>query len=131
VFEDFFTVGLRIPPHPVLLDIFCKFRVQLHQLMPNAIVQISKFIWAVISCGGGPNAVVFAHYYELYYLRGPRLPSLHSLGTYLFTHLGLGIALGLLPLHRISGLVAGITTSSTAKCLWNKEVISKAKRLIR
>jgi hypothetical protein len=32
VFEDFFTAGLRIPPHPMLLDILHKFQVQLHQL---------------------------------------------------------------------------------------------------
>jgi hypothetical protein len=46
VFEDFFIVGLRMPPHPVLEEIFQKFRVQLHQLTPNSIVQIRKFIWA-------------------------------------------------------------------------------------
>jgi hypothetical protein len=30
VFEDFFIDGLRIPPHPVLREILCKFQVQLH-----------------------------------------------------------------------------------------------------
>jgi hypothetical protein len=126
VFDDFFIAGLRIPPHPVLLDILRKFYVQLHQLIPNAIVQISKFIWTVTSYGGHPNAEVFAHHYELHYqnkkilLRGLRLPLLHSFGAYLFTHLGLGIALGLLPLRGISGRVVGIATSSTAKCLRNK-----------
>jgi hypothetical protein len=44
VFEGFFVAGLRMPPHPVLLDILRKFWVQLHQLAPNAIIQISKFI---------------------------------------------------------------------------------------
>jgi hypothetical protein len=44
VFEDYFTTGLCMPPHPVLLDILRKFRVLLHQLTPNAIVQIEKFI---------------------------------------------------------------------------------------
>jgi hypothetical protein len=44
VFEDFFPAGLRMPPHPVLLDILRKFWVQLHQLTPNVIVQFSKFI---------------------------------------------------------------------------------------
>jgi hypothetical protein len=44
VFKDFFTTGLCMPPHSILLDILCKFWVQLHQLMPNAIVQIGKFI---------------------------------------------------------------------------------------
>jgi hypothetical protein len=41
--------------------------VQLHQLSPNSIVQISKFIWAITSCGGHPNAEVFTHHYELHY----------------------------------------------------------------
>jgi hypothetical protein len=31
-------------PHQVLTNILQKFQVQLHQLTPNAIVQISKFI---------------------------------------------------------------------------------------
>jgi hypothetical protein len=67
VFEDFFVAGLHKPPHRVLLDILHKFWVQLHKLTPNAIVQISKFIWAVMSCGGRPNNEVFAHHYELHY----------------------------------------------------------------
>jgi hypothetical protein len=44
VFEDFFAAGLCIPPHSVLLDILHKFWVQLHQLTPKTIVQISMFI---------------------------------------------------------------------------------------
>jgi hypothetical protein len=35
--------------------------------MPNAIVLISKFIWAVTSCGSCPTTNVFAHHYELHY----------------------------------------------------------------
>jgi hypothetical protein len=67
VFEDFLAPGLRIPPHPFLLDIPCKFQVQLHQLTPNAIVQIGKFVWAVTSCGGHPTVDIFAHHYEPHY----------------------------------------------------------------
>jgi hypothetical protein len=67
VFKDFFTTGLRVPPYPVRLDILLMFRVQLHQLTPNAIFQISKFIWAVASCGGCPTVEVSAHHYELHY----------------------------------------------------------------
>jgi hypothetical protein len=67
VFEDFFVAGLHMPPHLVLLDILRKFRVQLHQLTSNTIVHISKFIWAVTSCGGRPTADVFAQHYELHY----------------------------------------------------------------
>jgi hypothetical protein len=39
----------------------------LHQLTPNAIVQIGRFIWAVTSCGGCPTTDVFAQHYELHY----------------------------------------------------------------
>jgi hypothetical protein len=39
----------------------------MHQLMPNAIVQISKFIWAINSYGGRLTADVFAQHYELHY----------------------------------------------------------------
>jgi hypothetical protein len=67
VFKYFFVAGLRMPPHPVLLDILRMFWVQLHQLTPNAIVQISQFIWVVASYGGHPNADIFAHNYELHY----------------------------------------------------------------
>jgi hypothetical protein len=67
VFEDFFTTGLQMPPHPVLVDILRMFRVQLHKLTPNAIVQISKFIWVVTSCGDWPTADVFPWHYELHY----------------------------------------------------------------
>jgi hypothetical protein len=67
IFKDFFTARLHMPPHSVLLDILHKFCVQLHHLMLNAIVQISKFIWAVTSCGGHPTADVFAQHYELHY----------------------------------------------------------------
>jgi hypothetical protein len=30
VFEEFFTTGLRMPPHPALTEILLKYRVQLH-----------------------------------------------------------------------------------------------------
>jgi hypothetical protein len=43
VFEEFFTAGLRMPPHLVLADILLKFQVQIHQPTPNAIVQLSKY----------------------------------------------------------------------------------------
>jgi hypothetical protein len=66
-FEDFFAAGRHMPPHPVLIDILCKFRMQLHHLTPNAIVTISKFIWAVTLCEGRPTANIFAQHYELHY----------------------------------------------------------------
>jgi hypothetical protein len=67
VFDEFFTAGLRMPPHPVLSDILLKFQVQLHQLIPNAIVQLSKYIWAIVSFGGISSADGFVKRYELHY----------------------------------------------------------------
>jgi hypothetical protein len=52
IFEDFFVAGLRMPPHSVLVNILLKFQVQLHQLTPNAITQLSKYFWVVGSFGG-------------------------------------------------------------------------------
>jgi hypothetical protein len=43
VFDEFFTAGLRMPPRPSLINIMLKFRVQLQQLTPDAIVQLSKY----------------------------------------------------------------------------------------
>jgi hypothetical protein len=41
--------------------------VQLHQLTPNAIAQLSKYFWAVLSFGGEPSSDGFAKRYELHY----------------------------------------------------------------
>jgi hypothetical protein len=43
VFEVFFIARLQMPPQPALTDILLKFRVQLHQLTPNAFTQFSKY----------------------------------------------------------------------------------------
>jgi hypothetical protein len=67
VFEDFFIAGLRMLPHSILSDILLKFRVQLYQLTPNVIVQLSKYFWAMVSFGGVPSASEFAKRYEFHY----------------------------------------------------------------
>jgi hypothetical protein len=66
VFEDFFVARLCMPPHPALADILLHFQAQLHQLMPNAIVQLPKFFWVVGSFGGVPSGSVFEKRYELH-----------------------------------------------------------------
>jgi hypothetical protein len=67
VFEEFFVAGLRMPPHLAFTEILLKFWVQLHQLIPNAIAQMSKYFWAVLSFGGEPSSDGFAKRYELHY----------------------------------------------------------------
>jgi hypothetical protein len=56
-----------MPPHPVLASILLKFQVQLHQLTPNAIVQLSKHCWAVTSFRVIPFPDGFVKRYELHY----------------------------------------------------------------
>jgi hypothetical protein len=51
IFKEFFRMGLRMPPHPALTKISLKFWVQLNQLTLNAIAQLSKFFWDVLSFG--------------------------------------------------------------------------------
>jgi hypothetical protein len=41
--------------------------VQLHQLTPNAIAQMSKYFWVVLSFSREPSSDGFAKCYELHY----------------------------------------------------------------
>jgi hypothetical protein len=63
VFKEFFTAWLWMPPHPALIEIL----VQLHQLTPNDIAQLSKYFWAVLSFSREPSSDSFAKCYELHY----------------------------------------------------------------
>jgi hypothetical protein len=67
IFEEFFAMGLWMPPHPAFTEILLKFLVQLHQLIPNVIAQMLKYFWAVLSFSGEPSSDGFAKCYELHY----------------------------------------------------------------
>jgi hypothetical protein len=56
-----------MPPHLAFTQILLKYWVQLHQLTPNAIAQLSKYFWAVMSFGGKPSSDGFVKRYELHY----------------------------------------------------------------
>ena len=43
VFRDFFVAGLRFPLDLVVPEILSRFKVKVHQLTPNAFIQLSKF----------------------------------------------------------------------------------------
>jgi hypothetical protein len=67
IYEDFFVVGLLMPPHPTLADVLVRFQAQLQQLMPNAIARPSKYFWAIGSFGGIPSSNAFVKRSELHY----------------------------------------------------------------
>ena len=47
VFEAFFIAGLRLSAHRSVAEVLQRFEVQVHQLTPNAVVALAKYIWAV------------------------------------------------------------------------------------
>jgi hypothetical protein len=67
VFEAFFVAGLRLPTHCFVAEVLQKFEVQVHQLTPNGMVALAKYVWAVTSYGGQPSVEVFAKNYCLHW----------------------------------------------------------------
>jgi hypothetical protein len=54
VFEAFFIAGLRLPAHRFVSEVLWRFEVQVHQLTPNVVVALVKYVWATTSYGGQP-----------------------------------------------------------------------------
>jgi hypothetical protein len=67
VFEAFFSAGLRLPAHRFVGEVLRRFNVQIHQLTPNAVVALSKYVWATTSYGGQPSVEVLTKYYCLHW----------------------------------------------------------------
>jgi hypothetical protein len=66
IFEAFFTADLRLPTHRFVSEVLQKFEVQVHQLTPNAVVALAKYVWETTSYGGQPSVEVFAKQYCLH-----------------------------------------------------------------
>jgi hypothetical protein len=66
VFEAFFTASLRLPAHRFMAEVLRRFEVQVHQLTPNAVVALAKYVWVTTSYGGQPSVEVFAKQYCLH-----------------------------------------------------------------
>jgi hypothetical protein len=66
VFEAFFTVGLRLPAHRFVAEVLQRYEVQIHQLTPNVVVALAKYVWAMTSYGGQPSVEVLAKNYCLH-----------------------------------------------------------------
>jgi hypothetical protein len=67
VFEAFFIAGLRLPAHRFVAEVLQRYDVQIHQLTPNVVVALAKYVWAVTSYGGQPSVEVFAKNYCLHW----------------------------------------------------------------
>jgi hypothetical protein len=67
VFEAFFATGLRLPAHRFMAEVLRRFEVQVHQLTPNAVVALAKYVWATTSYVRQPSMEVFAKHYCLHW----------------------------------------------------------------
>jgi hypothetical protein len=67
VFEAFFAAGLRLPAHRFVGEVLRRFEVQVHQLTPNVVVALAKYVWAMTSYGGQPSVEVFVKHYCLHW----------------------------------------------------------------
>jgi hypothetical protein len=69
VFRDFFTAGLRLPVSKKFADILAAYNVQIHQLTPNSIPQVLKFLWACRTFAGGNDVETFVRHFEIHWVR--------------------------------------------------------------
>jgi hypothetical protein len=85
VFEAFFIVGLRLPAHRFVAEVLQRFEVQIHQLTPNVVVALAKYVWAVTSYGGQPSVEVFAKNYCLHWQKRKIGSKIAQFGSCTFT----------------------------------------------
>ena len=85
VFEAFFAAGLRLPAHRFVGEVLRRFNVQIHQLTPNAMVALAKYVWATTSYGGQPSVEVFAKNYCLHWQKRMVEDGVAQFGSCTFT----------------------------------------------
>jgi acetylornithine deacetylase/succinyl-diaminopimelate desuccinylase-like protein len=111
VFEAFFTVGLRLPAHRFVAEVLQRFEVQVHQLTPNAMVALAKYVWAATSYGSQPSVEVFAKNYCLHWQKRNIGNKIAQFGSCTFTpRIGKTSVevVELVPCAAISGATGGI-----------------------
>jgi hypothetical protein len=85
VFEAFFNAGLRLPTHRFVAEVLQRFEVQMHQLTPNVVVALAKYVWAATSYGGQPSVEVFAKHYCLHWQKRKIGHKIAQFGSCTFT----------------------------------------------
>jgi hypothetical protein len=85
VFKAFFVAGLRLPAHRFVAEVLRRFEVQVHQLTPNSVVALAKYVWATTSYGGQPSVEVFAKHYCLHWQKRKVGNKIAQFGSCTFT----------------------------------------------
>jgi hypothetical protein len=88
VYRSFLKVGLRFPLHKILVEVFKRFEIYLHQLTPEALIKVGIFIWAVRSQVLEPDADCFCNIHNLFYqTKATRKEQYHNnFGCYTFLY---------------------------------------------
>jgi hypothetical protein len=81
----FFTAGLRLPAHRFVAEVLRRFEVQVHQMTPNAVAALAKYVWATTSYGGQPSVEVFAKHYCLHWQKRKIGHEIAQFGSCTFT----------------------------------------------
>jgi hypothetical protein len=71
IFRSFFKAGLRFPLSSFVVEVLKIYQVYLHQITPEAIIQMGIFVWAARSQGLEPNAKSFYNMHEILYETKP------------------------------------------------------------
>jgi hypothetical protein len=85
VFEAFFTAGLLLPTHHFVAEVLQRYDVQIHQLTPNAVVALAKYVCAVTSYGDQPSIKVFTKNYCLHWKKRKFGDEIAQFGSCTFT----------------------------------------------
>jgi hypothetical protein len=65
-FLCFFVAGFHLSCHDFVVEMLGRYGVQIHQLTPNTMAALSKFVWAVTTYGGVKSIDVFTTHYYLH-----------------------------------------------------------------
>jgi hypothetical protein len=69
VLRDFFTTGLRLPVSKKFADILADYNIQIHQLTPNSVSQVLKFLWACRTFARDNDVETFVRHFEIHWAR--------------------------------------------------------------
>lgn len=88
VFKSFFWARLRLSMFKMVAEVLKKYEIYTHQLIPNGIVNLIVYIWAMRSQGARVDAKAFCRIHELHYHTNAR-PSVklhNNFGCYNFAY---------------------------------------------
>jgi hypothetical protein len=85
VFEAFFAVDLRLLAYRFVVEVLWRFKVQIHQLTPNAMEALAKHVCVVSSYSGEPSVEVFAKNYYMHLQKRKICDKIAQFGSCTFT----------------------------------------------